>query len=59
MRKVSEQITHNMPQEVFISEVEVLRSELYETDVTVEGEYLSDQQMIDEGFSENFGPNTF
>ena len=59
MRKVSEQIAHNMPQEVFISEVEVLRSELYETDVTVEGEYLSDQQMIDEGFSENFGPNTF
>ena len=59
MRKVSEQITYNMPQEVFISEVEVLRSELYETDVTVEGEYLSDQQMIDEGFSENFGPNTF
>ena len=41
--------------EVFIAEVEVLRAELYETDVTVEGEYLSEAAMIAEGISENFG----
>ena len=38
-------------QEVFVSEVEVLRAELYETDVTVEGEFLSDEQMEAEKIS--------
>ena len=36
-----------------MAEVEVLRAELYESDVTIEGEYMSDQQMEDEGFSES------
>ena len=35
-----------------MSEVEVLRAELYESDITVEGEYMSDEQMENEGFSE-------
>ena len=38
---------------MFIAEVEVLRAQLYETDITVEGEFLSDEAMIEEGFSEN------
>ena len=42
-------------QEVFISEVEVLRRELQERDVTVEGELLSEAAMVEEGFSEQFG----
>ena len=40
------------PQEVFITEVEVLRQELIEKDVTVEGEFMSDEKMIEEGISE-------
>ena len=45
------------PQEdTFISEVEVIRAQLLEQDVTIEGEFLSDQQMKDEGFSEPAGP---
>ena len=42
---------------MFIAEVEVIRSEMQERDVTVEGEFLSDQQMIDEGISEQVGLN--
>ena len=39
-------------EEVFIAEVEVLRSQLYESDVVIEGEFLSDAQMEAEGVSE-------
>ena len=39
-------------QEVFIAEVEVLRAELYEKDITIEGEFLSEAAMEEEGISE-------
>ena len=39
-------------QEVFISEVEVMRQELIEKDVTVEGEFMSDAKMIEEDISD-------
>ena len=35
----------------------MLRQELQERDVTVEGEFLSEAQMIEEGFSEQFSLN--
>ena len=38
--------------ETFITEVEVLRAQMVEQDITIEGEFLSDQQMQDEGMSE-------
>ena len=40
-----------------MAEVEVLRAEMTETDVTVEGEYMSEDQMAKEGISEPIGSN--
>ncbi|CAE7266817.1 unnamed protein product, partial [Symbiodinium sp. CCMP2592] len=37
--------------EVFIAEVEVLREQLYEKDLTIEGEFLSEAAMEEEGIS--------
>ena len=45
--------------EVFISEVDVIRQEMQERDVTVEGEFLSEAAMIEEGISEQFSLNIY
>ena len=42
-------------QEVFIAEVEVLREQMMEQDITIEGEFLSEEQMEQEGMSEMLG----
>ena len=39
-------------QETFISEVEIIRSEMESQEVVVEGEYASEQTMTEWGFSE-------
>ena len=41
--------------ETFIAEVEVLREEMRETEVVVEGEFATEAQMAEWGFSEYFG----
>ena len=40
------------PEAVFVSEVEVLRSEMLESEVVIEGEYASTETMRSWGFSE-------
>ena len=40
-------------QATFIAEVEVIRSEMLEHEVTVEGEFASEALMYEWGFSEN------
>ncbi|CAK9056486.1 Uncharacterized protein SCF082_LOCUS30427 [Durusdinium trenchii] len=41
-----------LPTETFVSEVEVLRSEMESTELTVEGEFATEADMIEWGFSE-------
>ena len=41
------------PQEVFIAEVEILREQMSEKDITIEGEFMSDAMMEDNGISES------
>ena len=42
-------------QETFVAEVEIMKSELAESNVTVEGEYMSRDQMENHGLSEHHG----
>ena len=41
-----------------MSEVEVLREEMKETEVVVEGEFATESKMAEWGFSEYFGETT-
>lgn len=42
-----------LPQETFVSEVEILRSEMESSEVVVEGEFASESQMEEWNFSEH------
>ena len=46
-------------EETFISEVEILREEMRETEVVVEGQFASEADMVEWGFSEYFGWNIY
>ena len=42
-------------QETFVAEVDIMKSELAESDVTVEGEFMTRTQMEEHGLSERHG----
>ena len=41
--------------ETFVTEVEVLREEMRETELIVEGQFATEADMVEWGFSEQFG----
>lgn len=44
-----------LAKETFCAEVEVLRQEMQSSELVIEGEFLSHDQMVQKGFSEHFG----
>lgn len=56
-RVAAKPITH--PQETFLQEVELIRSELQSAEVEVTGQFVSKQAMIDWGWSARCGSSSF
>lgn len=46
---------HHSTKETFIAEVEIIKSEMESSEVNVEGQYMSQAKMEEEGYSELFG----
>eukprot|EP00435_Cladocopium_sp_Y103_P053180 s214_g17.t1 len=59
MRRVMTPNSKGQFKAVFINEVEILKQEMEETEVTVEGEYVTREVMAEWGWTECLGPGSF